>query len=181
MVSQNILSGTRVYLAGPIEYDINAESWRKELSEFLALINITIYNPLQKPQWMPAICHTNIADRKNMSGDDVEYSWDLDRLFCISLVISADWLICRLDAKTKTFGTTEELGLAKQLGKPVIMWCPDGWPSPWVESMFRGSILCHTKDELYNIVRDIDNNLVQLNPLSWIGASYKKDQFNASF
>jgi len=47
----SLLTNSRVYLAGPVERDTACAPWRDEISARLAELGITIWSPLNKPEW----------------------------------------------------------------------------------------------------------------------------------
>ena len=45
----NILSKTKTYLVGGMQYEIDGRSWREDMTEFLRKMNVTVFNPYDKP------------------------------------------------------------------------------------------------------------------------------------
>jgi len=117
------LTGTRVYLAGPVDNDPSCRGWRDEISEFLESMGIIVYSPLNKPSWL------NHNAR-------VENPHDYYRALQVT---HSDWAICYLPKSVPTTGTHDELKLFEFMNKPVLFCSPDsgmGVPSVWTLSQF---------------------------------------------
>ena len=46
---KNILSKTKVYLIGAMQYDQTGRKWRDDISDTLRDMNVTIFDPYKKP------------------------------------------------------------------------------------------------------------------------------------
>lgn len=181
-----MLSGTRVYLAGPVEWDQNAGSWRSLVTEKLAKYSVQVYDPLVKPKWLPEVCHVNPKlYREALTGKTINFSKELAyeanivlRDFCLKCVSSADWIICWMPLKF-TSGTFEEIYLAAQLNKPVLFCMPDGLTSTWIPPIFStpetmDRTFFPNWDTLLNHVEGLDNGTIEMDPLKWLSVCYKR-------
>lgn len=181
----NKLSGTSVYLAGAVEHNFdNALSWRDNLTDKLKQYNVTVYNPLVKPSWLPDNCKVDPALYKavlsgksdTMSKDEVfQATADMRRL-CLRMVTSADWLICYMP-KIFTCGTFEEIYLAASLEKPVLFCMPDGMLSTWLLPIFANSknmddVYFYNWDSLLNYIDKLDKGQVQIDQYKWFSSNY---------
>lgn len=195
---QNYLSGSSCYLAGPIEHDPNfGRDWREVVSGFLKELNIKVYNPLDRPKWMteinkyvpPTVSRSDILNIEyEYNSDTHEYfpintheaiiyrkSQRLIRTICKRYVSTTDFVFAYLP-NTKTFGTIEELGKAADLGKPIIMVCPDVvYPSLWVDGQIaldklniKSNALFSSIDGAMGFINNINSGKVHLDALKWI-------------
>lgn len=180
-----LLSGTRTYLCGPIEFTADCVSWRTKMHEFLGKLGVKVYDPLIKPDWYPALvrekpsAYVDIIKGKRTDidikevFDAMQFVVDVD----LRLVNSCDWLICYLPKGVCTVGTIEELVVAANAGKPVFVFGPDKFPSTWIvpklcnyssyDETFFDSI-----ESLQTHIEGIDNGTVSLDGLKWIFLSY---------
>jgi hypothetical protein len=131
-----ILSNTKVYLCGQVEFDNEAADWRKELASRLFSIDksITVWDPLIKPLWVsPDVRNDEIALKwKNeIFGPDFntkgrrcfEANIEVRRL-CKQLANKCDWMIARVNSKF-TWGSIDELEIAIERKIPIFLVNPD--------------------------------------------------------
>jgi hypothetical protein len=185
-----ILAHTSCYLGGAIEIEPHAAEWRARMTQELSGMDITVLNPLVKPEWVGPRCLRSQADInekffdwvvQRAAGDELRASraeealqdMHIAREICLRLVYTANWSICRLP-KTFTVGTFEELTLLARAGTPVMFICPDGIPSMWLASMFVDKItdvedvFFKDEDHLLTAVRHIDEGKRAIDPKRWI-------------
>jgi len=185
----NLLKDTRCYLAGPVEHDKKATSWRYDVALFLSGIGVKVYDPLKKPPWLDEICHLEPSIyRKAMGGESsitteqVIEANHMMRVADLRIVHAVDWLICYLPLGF-TAGTFEEVYEAIRVGKPVLFCCPDGIPSTWLlaaaatvdtykECFFDGW------DLLKRHVALIDSGGINLDPVKWIFLAWRSEDWN---
>lgn len=180
----NLLRNTRVYLAGAVEHDLNATSWRDLATARLRRMGVYVYDPLVKPSWLDPICKGDPqAYRKVLNGTssqltkaEVFFANEELRRICLSMVASADWIICYLPIKF-TAGTFEEIYLAGNIGKPVLFITPDGIPSTWVPPIFTTSskmdeTFFPTWDAFWEHLSAFDAGKVDYDKFKWLPISY---------
>lgn len=178
------LSGSRVYLAGPVEYDFSAVSWREQITEQLKPYNVDIYNPLVKPSWLPEHCKVDPAIYKNvlsgsteMSKQEVFQATAEMRRLCLRMVATVDWVICYLP-KTFTCGTFEEIYLAAKLEKPVLFCMPNGMASTWILPIYANAdtmndVYFYNWESLMAHIDKLDKGVAHMDPYMWLAANYK--------
>lgn len=181
----NRLNGVTVYLAGAIEHDTNAGSWRDYITKtILKPLGIRAYNPLYKPSFMSPKSRENVAnlrlDFNNGNAEAFEVFReirDIDRRFAYA----CDFMICYLP-KIMTIGTIEELTIASQSNKPVLLVCPDGLISTWLPAMLSNSRKEYYKhihftdwNSLDLYLNKLNSNLIEVDKLKWIFLSYFED------
>jgi hypothetical protein len=195
----SILHNTTCYLAGPVEHDLMASSWRNELAIKLSAIGIKVYDPLIKPKWFPSSCRINPAVyrevlrdgpaiAKTICGEDNFTTINVRDVFtanaymrkvCLRIVSAVDWVICYLPIKP-TFGTCEEVYDAIYEGKPVLFCCPDGIPSTWILGAAStaddySNVFFKDWDSLLKHVLKIDKGLIKLDPVKWIFLTWRRE------
>jgi len=186
----NTLKDTRCYLAGPVEHDEKATSWRHDVALFLSEIGVKVYDPLKKPQWLDETCHLEPSIyRKTMGGEftDITVKQVIEanhmmRVADLRIVHAVDWLICYLPLNF-TAGTFEEVYEALRVGKPVFFCCPDGIPSTWLlAAAARDDNYedCFFSDwqSLHEYLLAIHKGHVKLDPIKWIFLAWREEDLN---
>ena len=190
----NLLKDTRCYLAGPVEHDNGASSWRKELAQFLSELGVKVYDPLIKPPWMPSICRVEPSlyfkamkgestiirtgdERDIINKKTTIRANQMMREACMRIVGAVDWLICYLPLQF-TAGTFEETYEALRVNKPVLFCCPDGIPSHWVLAatlLEDEEAFLLNWSQVQNRIRAIDQGRMKLDPLKWMFLSWHRE------
>lgn len=132
------LSGKRVYLSGPIEYDLNSINWRPEVKEVLiSRFSLNIFDPFDDPKQtksdeMQFARETNDFDTVSEIAADF-ISKDLTE------VDKSDLLIAHLPYKVPTVGTIHEIINAVNRKIPPLIVCPQGRKcvSSWIYGLFK--------------------------------------------
>jgi hypothetical protein len=206
-----LLRGTSVYLIGAIDHAEDPRKWRREIAQDLLLpMGVRVYDPLVKPSWFsegmladdsykeiklfkkflrepqdtfPEGCHENASSqefRQKMHHLLIEGRMQEIRKLCLRMANNADFIIGRLPKKF-TVGTLEELTVAANAGKPILLHLPDGYDtSTWlpaqmgVSSFFQNTFA--TMEELYDQLRSIDAGDTDVNNLEWVFLSYFNDK-----
>lgn len=182
-----LLSNTKVYLAGPVERDDDCNSWRDQITPILEELNVLVFNPLSYPKWFKDYCgdvspeiqrnDKSILNRlvqDDQLDDDYEnYEYyvrnDIIRKCCLRLASAADWIICKVS--TNTVGTFEEIGIARQQGKPVLFFSNDeDLDSCWRALQFYNGdkIWFNNIDSLISRIKEIDKGELCVNRFEWI-------------
>lgn len=180
----NLLAGTRVYLAGPVEHDPGAVSWRQQITERLKQFNVVVYDPLVKPTWLDPICKLNPQlYRQALSGKTAELSVAqvheanvMMRRLCMKFVTSCDWIIC-YHPKTFTVGTFEEIFKAAELDKPVLFCAPDGILSTWALPVFstpttQSKVWFENWDKMFEHLSRLAVGEEVMDPVKWMPVTY---------
>lgn len=191
----NLLYGSKAYLAGPVDQSQDPVSWRTKIrQDLLAPMGVKVYDPLIKPSWMPPQGKLPVSTYKEVVRDirqalvtnpDMAYDvWDgmqLARKMCSRMVSDADFVICYLP-KLFTIGTFEELSLATQQNKPILVVTPQELGSTWLPVMVADNpttVYDHifkTWDELYLYLTAVDyGSLTPMDRYKWLFISYFND------
>lgn len=206
-----LLAGSSAYLAGAIDSATDPNSWRNQITrDLFKPLGIKVYNPLIKPSWMspntkadPGLYKKSLQVIEqgglNGFGKACVDEWNSDeatnaaaigtsamieiRDVCLRMAADASFIVCSLP-KTFTVGTFEELGLAKQCGKPILFHMPDGLDSStWLPVQFSGGFFSSFYEEsyfrgwdsLYQRIRDIDGQVREIDKAKWVFATYFND------
>lgn len=180
----NLLAGTRVYLAGPVEHDPGAVSWRQKITERLNEFNVVVYDPLVKPAWLDPICKLNPQlYRQALSGKTNELTVAqvheanvMMRRLCMKFVTSCDWIIC-YHPKMFTVGTFEEIFKAAELDKPVLFCAPDGILSTWALPVFstpatQEDVWFENWDKMFEYLMKLAVGEKMMDPVKWMPVTY---------
>jgi nucleoside 2-deoxyribosyltransferase len=189
-----LLQDTKCYLAGPVEHDETATSWRQDVAVFLSKLGVKAYDPLIKPPWLDQICHANpsaygkvmqngplIDNGIAINEEAVIEANHMMRTVDLRIVHAVDWVICYLP-KIFTSGTFEEVYEALRVNKPVYFCCPNKIPSTWLlaaaaryddykEYFFDNWI------QLKDHVLMIDKGCVSLDPIRWVFLAWRKENW----
>jgi hypothetical protein len=170
----NWLRNARFYLAGPIESSDNADFWRSRLETILPhRFDSVVWNPLQKPKWIPDVDGTaQAALKSDISSERTRSINGILRKFCQHMAANCDIFIVKID-KTFTVGTFEELGIAKY--KPVfVLTGESGIPSMWLVDQLDAYnnidfVFHHGVDELVETLDRVDRGGVKFeDPYRWM-------------
>jgi len=173
------LQHTKCYLVGPVEHDkAFGRDWREVAAEECKSMGVVPYNPLDRPTWMKhiepyipiSVSRDEVLDRiENNDKESERYilAQEFVRHICSRYVHSSDFLLCYLP-NAKTFGSTEEIVLAHQARKPIIMVCPDRIPSLWIYDLVKDQHVFKNIKEAFCYMHQINDGEVNLDVLKWI-------------
>lgn len=180
----NLLNNTKVYLAGPIEYASSPISWRQELTLFLNKIGVRVYDPLVKPIWFHYAAKANpkiyidaiLGKSPELSSEEAFTGLDYVRKLDLRYVNDCEWMIVHLPREFSA-GTGEELAVAAQTGKPVLVFSQCEIPASWslvqlAKSNDWRNVFFPSLEALKTHITNIDNGNVKLDVAKWIFLSY---------
>ncbi len=176
------LQNTSIYLSGAVEAHQTPDTWRNKIAPKLSNLGLKVYDPLIKPEWMPAITPTQQASWKSEIYKDNNGQIMLDnmitRQWCLALTYSCNMMIVKLEKKIFTAGTFEEIKIARDCNKPIFVICDDKIPSMWLVDQLDAygrldDVFFTSDDELINHLSDINERgrkaLINANDyLRWI-------------
>jgi hypothetical protein len=180
----NKLKNVSVYLSGAIEQSNDPSTWRSRLTIRLQKLNMKVLDPLIKPSWMSNVTGPEQAAWKK---EIIEGQW-IDSIIvknkeirdvCLSLSHGCNMMIVRIDKKSFTVGTWEEMVVAVQAKKPVLILCEEEIPSMWLLEMLgayykqdRAKCLFQTEDQLIEYLDKVDKGLVYVDNIKWSFMTY---------
>lgn len=173
---QGILYKTSCYLAGPMEFDPNGQSWRDKVSIFLNSIGVRVFDPYSKPF---------IDSDKLEEGEDarkVYYQWLKEGKFDqvaermkpirnldLNCVDRADFLIFYINKNIPTFGTIEELVTAVKIKRPIFIYIEGGKENCplWLFGMLDHRYFYSSIEEIINKLDSINSGKESINNDKW--------------
>lgn len=171
-----ILAGTTVYLAGPVEQDNDPNSWRELIKIGLTNMNVRIWDPLDKPDWIDR-SFTGKAQRNDkytlesmrflIHDDPIVLRNVQIRNVALRLASAADFIVCKIGGPT--VGTFEELALAKQCLKPILFF--GDLDSSWRFAQFADphyAAFHKNMDDLMTYLNKINDSKELVSEVSWI-------------
>lgn len=175
------LNNTSCYLVGPIEHDPDfGRDWREVATGLLNNMGVKIFNPLDRPEWMlhideftpPKMGREEVlklldTQKEEALNHPASLSQTFIRDMCLRYVHSCDFILCYLP-NTKTFGTTEELSIASNAKKPIIVVCPDDIPSLWIYDLIKNDFVFKSLQGALSFIDDCNQGQIDLDPLKWI-------------
>lgn len=194
-MSQNLLNGTTVYLAGGVENASDGGiTWRNSITPRLKSLGIKVWNPLIKPEWFVNHVGEEITAESQINsrelfkklvtyGDkfkcksqileeekSINYkkAWcanDYLRKVCLRLARSCDFIICKLGV---SIGTQEEI--KESWDKPILFI--GEMDSSWRFSQFykHEPMFFPSEDDVMEYLWNINDHgrSMVLNNINWI-------------
>jgi nucleoside 2-deoxyribosyltransferase len=155
------LSGKRVYLSGPIEYDTSGHDWRPEVKlQLLTRFNLQVFDPFVDPKQSRA---DELDEAK--AQDDYDKVAEIAADFVSKDLIEVDnanLLIANLPYKVPTVGTIHEIVNAVNRKIPTLIVCSSGKrciPS-WLYGVLKKKhkfYLHGSWESLYTYLEEVDN------------------------
>lgn len=161
----NILKGSRVYLAGNMEYTTDSLNWRDLLKDKLGELSIKVLSPMH----MNFVSHTDEAAdthaklkllRSAEQYDEVAGHMKKIIQQDLRLIDLADYVIFNLEVEKPTFGTLHELVVANAQKKPVFLIInhKDGKKATplWLLGLIKHQYIYNSIDDVIQILHKID-------------------------
>lgn len=189
----SLLKDATIYLSGPIEASQDPNSWRNRLRPKLEALGLVVWDPLVKPAWMHQITGPEQAAWKKLFSDpsardctdmiqcnDAKTKNREIRDVCLAITNSANMMIVKVDKKTFTVGTWEEVTIAAQQKKPTF-FLVDGEenliPSMWLVDMFDAynnprDVFFPSEDALFSYLKAVDDGNRYINNTRWAFKTY---------
>lgn len=166
----NKLRGLRVYLSGPIDKCRHGGAiWRKELTPFLQSLNLTIFNPCEKPIDTGSEDIENIQYRKQLKSDGNydQVSHEMRKISNIDLrmVDVCDFVIVYLTLDIFSCGTIHEIVLANMQKKPIIIMMEEGKQEvpDWLYGRLDHNEFFSNWSQVKNYLQNIDDGTIPPN------------------
>jgi len=169
----NLLYKTKTYLVGHMQY-LSGRDWRKDVTEKLEPLNITCFNPYEKPfmkdveedeasreemeTWMRTKQYDRVTDRMKMV-----------RAYDLNLVDRSDFIIAHLVPDVASWGSAEEIVTAVREKKPVFISMEGGKAKTplWMLGMFPHKYIYNTIDEIIEMLFAIDSGSKPIDSDRW--------------
>ncbi len=160
----NILRKTRVYLSGPINYSVDAYTWREYLKIELNKLGVICFDPLDKPfidshPEGPETTARYLSLLKEGKFEQVHQEIKKVRADDLRMCDICDWGIVFLPKDVRTVGTIEELAELNRQKKTILVVCPEGKEliPLWIYGMLNPKFFYSSLEECLEDIKTIDS------------------------
>jgi nucleoside 2-deoxyribosyltransferase len=169
----NLLYKTKTYLVGHMQY-LSGRDWREEVTEKLAPLSITCFDPYKKPfvkdveedeasriemeTWMKTKQYDRVAERMKTV-----------RSYDLNLVDRSDFIIAHLVPDVASWGSAEEIVTAIRMKKPTFISMEGGKSKTplWLLGMLPHKYIYNSLDEVTEMLYAIDNGIKPIDSDRW--------------
>jgi len=169
----NLLYKTKTYLVGHMQY-LSGRDWRKEVTEKLEPLNITCFNPYEKPFIKDVEEDENSRIEmetwmKTKQYDRVTEKMRTVRSYDLNLVDRSDFIIAHLVPDVASWGSAEEIVTAVRMKKPIFISMEGGKPKAplWMLGMLPHKFIYNSLDEVIEMLYAIDNGNKPIDSDRW--------------
>lgn len=171
---RGLLEKTNVLVIGPMEEGLKeGEEVRKYIKSRLGKIKINVWDHYSRP-FMEEVEESEDSHlemnylRKTKQFEELAKFKDIRRQD-LSLVDTADIIICVFNTKTYTTGTFEELFLANSLRKPIFFVWGDGKENCpfWMFWTLPHQYIYGSLDEALETIKKINNRTQEIDSKRW--------------
>ena len=169
----NLLDKTKTYLVGHMQY-LSGRNWREEVTEKLAPLGITCFDPYKKP-FMKDVAEDE-ASRQEMEAwmrtkqyDRVTERMKTVRAYDLNLVDRSDFIIAHLVPDVASWGSAEEIVTAVRMKKPIFISMEGGKVKTplWMLGMLPHKFIYNSLDEVLEMLYAIDNGIKPIDSDRW--------------
>ena len=169
----NLLYKTKTYLVGHMQY-LSGRDWREEVTEKLAPLSITCFDPYKKPfikdveedeasrlemeTWMKTKQYDRVSERMKTV-----------RSYDLNLVDRSDFIIAHLVPDVASWGSAEEITTAIRMKKPTFISMEGGKSKAplWLLGMLPHKYIYNSLDEVTEMLYAIDNGIKPIDSDRW--------------
>jgi nucleoside 2-deoxyribosyltransferase len=174
IMGENVLNGSRVYLAGNMEYTAGALGWREYVKNKLTPSGIKILSPVDTkfvghPTESPQDIARMKVERQNGNYDLVHSHMKRVVRKDLRLIDLSDFIIINMEVSKPTFGTMHELVVAVQQKKPIFLAISEGRSSCplWILGLLKPEYIYDSIEDVVETVIKIDKGNIKMNPDRW--------------
>ena len=169
----NLLYKTKTYLVGHMQY-LSGRDWREEVTEKLAPLSITCFDPYKKP--FVKDVEEDEASRiemetwmKTKQYDRVSERMKTVRSYDLNLVDRSDFIIAHLVPDIASWGSAEEITTAIRMKKPTFISMEGGKSKAplWLLGMLPHKYIYNSLDEVTEMLYAIDNGIKPIDSDRW--------------
>ena len=169
----NLLYKTKTYLVGHMQY-LSGRDWREEVTEKLAPLSITCFDPYKKP--FVKDVEEDEASRiemetwmKTKQYDRVSERMKTVRSYDLNLVDRSDFIIAHLVPDIASWGSAEEITTAIRMKKPTFISMEGGKSKAplWPLGMLPHKYIYNSLDEVTEMLYAIDNEIKPIDSDRW--------------
>ena len=169
----NLLYKTKTYLVGHMQY-LSGRDWREEVTEKLAPLKITCFNPYKKPFIKDV--EEDEASRQEMETwmktkqyDRVTERLKTVRAYDLNLVDRSDFIIAHLVPDVASWGSAEEIVTAVRMKKPIFISMEGGKAKTplWMLGMLPHKYIYNNVEEIVDMLYAIDGGKKEIDSDRW--------------
>lgn len=174
-IEKGILYGTRVYLAGNLEYitEDHARGWRDFLADELGGIGIKTLDPTMVV--FEGQSHETEEVRQWLKDAREQEKYDEVVSYMVAVVQKdlrqidlSDFIIFNISVDSPTFGTIHELVIAIQQKKPVFICVGDKKKTPlWLLGIVPHHYFYNSVDEILEKIKQINSGEEEIDSARW--------------
>jgi len=153
---------------------LSGRDWRQEVTEKLSDLNITCFNPYEKPfikdveedeasriemeTWMKTKQYDRVAEKMKTV-----------RSYDLNLVDRSDFIIAHLVPEVASWGSGEEIVTAVRMKKPIFISMEGGKAKTplWMLGMMPHKYIYNSLDEIIDMLYAIDNGSKPIDSDRW--------------
>ena len=168
-----MLYKTKTYLVGHMQY-LSGRDWREEVTEKLAPLEITCFNPYKKPFIKDV--EEDEASRQEMETwmktkqyDRVTERLKTVRAYDLNLVDRSDFIIAHLVPDVASWGSAEEIVTAVRMKKPIFISMEGGKAKTplWMLGMLPHKYIYNNVEEIVDMLYAIDGGKKEIDSDRW--------------
>jgi hypothetical protein len=169
----NLLKKTRCYLVGHIEFE-DGRGWRDIVTPRLEKMNITVFNPYEKPFLDPV--QEDEEARKTLKENMLSGNFEAvaermkrvrsDDLRCCDV---SDFCFAKITPNVASWGSAEELVTFTRMKKPIFLVVEGGKRKTplWVMGMFPHKYIYDSIEQACDMLEAIDRGDVMIDSDRW--------------
>ena len=164
----NRLNGQSCYLSGAIDFSPDkGAAWREDITPFLQEINVRVFNPLRHHDNFCIEEDIDTVKRPHMeellkNGRYEELQQEMREIVHLDLrsIDMASFMIVNYDTSIHMCGTIEEISIASNQVKPILLMCKNGKNKlpPWLYGRLQHEYFFDSWDSLKDYLTDINSN-----------------------
>ena len=169
----SVLNKTKTYLVGHLKY-LNGRDWRSAVSSKLKPLNITCFDPYNKPFVKDVDESENsrlemqkLLDLENY--DEITNRMKTIRSYDLNLVDRSDFIIAHLVPEVASWGSAEEIVTAVRMKKPIFISMEGGKSKTplWMFGMFPHKYIYNSINEVLEMIFKIDSGAIEIDSDRW--------------
>jgi hypothetical protein len=169
----NILNKTKTYLVGHMQYS-DGSSWRQSIRPTLEKLNITVFDPYDKPFIKDVDEGNEIRSKlkhlmQNREYEEVQKVMKEIRIYDLNLVDRSDFIIAHIIPDVASWGSAEELVTANRAKKPIFLSIEGGKKNCplWILGMIPHRYIYNNLNEVLLTLKMIDNGELSIDSNRW--------------
>lgn len=169
----NLLNKTKTYLVGHMQY-ADGSSWRQLIRGDLEKINITVFDPYDKPFVKDVDEGNQIRSKlkdcmENDQFDEVQKAMKEIRIYDLNLVDRSDFIIAHIIPDIASWGSAEELVTANRAKKPIFLSVEGGKKNCplWILGMIPHRYIYNNLSEILLTLKMIDKGELSIDSNRW--------------